>query len=51
MCGLSVVALGVHPKLLVKNGQLLVDLALGLRELVEPCPSLGVGGAVMWCWL
>jgi hypothetical protein len=27
----------------VKKGQLLVELALGLCELVEPRPSLGVG--------
>jgi hypothetical protein len=38
-------------QLLVKKGQLLVELALVLRELVEPCSSLGVGGAVAWCWL
>jgi hypothetical protein len=36
---------------LVKKGQLLVELALGLRELVEPCPSLGIDGTVVWCWL
>jgi hypothetical protein len=43
---LSVEGLWVHPQLLVKDGQLLVELAPGLRKLVEPCPSLGVGGAV-----
>jgi hypothetical protein len=34
---LSVAGLRVHLQLLVKKGQLLVELALGLRELVEPC--------------
>jgi hypothetical protein len=48
---LSVAGLRVHLQLLVKKGQLLVELALGLRELVEPCPSLGVGGAMARCWL
>jgi hypothetical protein len=47
LCRLSIARLWVHPQLLVKKGQLLVELALGLRELVEPCPSLGVGGAVL----
>jgi hypothetical protein len=46
LCRLSITRLGVYPQLLVKKGQLLVKLALGLRELVEPCPLLGVGGAV-----
>jgi hypothetical protein len=47
----SVVGLGVLPQFLVKKGQLLVELALGLRELVEPCSSLGVCGVVARCWL
>jgi hypothetical protein len=47
----SVAGLRVHPQLLVKKGQLLVELALGLRELVEPRPSLGVGGVMARCWL
>jgi hypothetical protein len=51
LCRLSIVWLRVHPQLLVKNGQLLIELALGLRELVEPRPSLGVGGTMVWCWL
>jgi hypothetical protein len=46
---LSVAGLGVHPRFLVKKGQLLVELALGLRKLIEPCPSLGVGGTVARC--
>jgi hypothetical protein len=47
LCRLSIVRLWVHPQLLVKKGQLLVELALGLRKLVESCPSLGVGGVVL----
>jgi hypothetical protein len=34
------------PQLLVKKGQLLVELAPRLCELVEPRPPLGVGDAV-----
>jgi hypothetical protein len=34
------------PQLPVKDGHLFVELAPGLRELVESCLSLGVGGAV-----
>jgi hypothetical protein len=51
LCKLSVAGLRVHPQLLVMKGQLLVALALGLRELVEPRPSLDVSGAVARCWL
>jgi hypothetical protein len=47
LCRSSVMGLGVHPHLLVKKGQLLVELVPRLRELVEPRPSLGVGGAVV----
>jgi hypothetical protein len=46
LCRSSVVGLGIHAQLLVKKGQLLVELAPHLRELVEPRPSPGVGGAV-----
>jgi hypothetical protein len=46
-----VTRLGVHPQLLVKKGQLLVELAFGLCKLIEPRPSLGVGSVVAWCWL
>jgi hypothetical protein len=35
----------------VKNGQLLVELALGLSEFIKPRPSLSMGGAVMRCQL
>jgi hypothetical protein len=45
------VGFGVHPQFLVKKGQLLVELALGLCELVEPCSPLGVSGTVVRCWL
>jgi hypothetical protein len=38
--------LWVHPYLLVKDGQLFVELALGLREFVKSHSSLGVGGAM-----
>jgi hypothetical protein len=48
---LSVAGLRVHPQLLVKKCQLLVELALGLHELVESCPSLGVSNSMAWCWL
>jgi hypothetical protein len=51
LCRSSVTRLGVHPQLLVKKGQLLVELAPRLRELVEPRPSLGIGGAVARSWL
>jgi hypothetical protein len=49
---LSVAGLWVHAQFLVKKGQLLVELALGHRELIEPRPSLGVGGteARRWLW-
>jgi hypothetical protein len=46
LCRLSVAGLGIHAQILVKKGQLLVDLAPCLREFVEPRPPLGVGGAV-----
>jgi hypothetical protein len=36
--------LSMHAQLLVKKGQLLVELAPRLREFVEPRPPLGVGG-------
>jgi ribosomal protein S27E len=42
----SVVGLGIYAQLLVKKGQLLVELAPRLCELVEPHPPLGVSGAV-----
>jgi hypothetical protein len=51
LCRLSVVGLWVHSQLLVKDGQLFVELALGLREFVESRPSLGVGGVTTWCQL
>jgi hypothetical protein len=38
--------LSIHAQLLVKKSQLLVELAPRLYELVEPCPPLGVDGAV-----
>jgi hypothetical protein len=44
LCRPSVTGLGVHPQLLVRKGQLLV-------ELVESRPSLGIGGAVARSWL
>jgi hypothetical protein len=50
-CRSSVAGLGVHPQILVKKGQLLVELAHGLCELIEPPSSLGIGGAVARCWL
>jgi hypothetical protein len=37
----------LHGNVLMKKGQLLVELVLGLRELVESCPSLGVGDTVL----
>jgi hypothetical protein len=40
-----------HSQLLVKDGQLFIELALGLRKFVEPRPSLGVGGVLTQCWL
>jgi hypothetical protein len=46
LCRPSVARLGIHAQLLVKKVQLLVELAPHLRELVEPRPPLGVGGAV-----
>jgi hypothetical protein len=51
LCRPSVAGLGTHAQLLVKKGQLLVELAPHLRELVEPRPPLGVGGAVARSWL
>jgi hypothetical protein len=42
----SIAGLGVHAKLLVYKGQLLVELASCLREFVELSPPLGVGVAV-----
>jgi hypothetical protein len=36
---------------LVKKVQLFVELALGLRKLIEPRLSLGVASAVARCWL
>jgi hypothetical protein len=51
LCRSSVTGLRIHPQFLLKKGYLLVKLALGLRELVEPRTSLGVGGAVARCWL
>jgi hypothetical protein len=46
LCMLSVAGLGIHAQLLVKKGQLLIELVPRLRELVESWPPLGVGGAV-----
>jgi hypothetical protein len=46
LCKSLVAGLGIHAQLLVKKGQLLVELAPCLREFVEPRPSQGVGGAV-----
>jgi hypothetical protein len=46
LCSLSVAGLWVHPQFLVKKGQLLVELALVLRELIGSRPSLGIGSAV-----
>jgi hypothetical protein len=46
LCRLSVVGLRILPQLPVKDGQHFVELAPGLRELVESCPSLRVGGSV-----
>jgi hypothetical protein len=43
---LSIAELWVHPQLLMKDVQLFVELALGLREFVESRPSLGIGSAV-----
>jgi hypothetical protein len=51
LCRLPVAGLGVHPQLLVKEGQLVVELALRLHELVESRPSLGVGVVVARSWL
>jgi hypothetical protein len=51
LCRSSVVGLRVHPQFLVTKSQLLVELALGLCELVEPRSSLGVGSVVAQCWL
>jgi hypothetical protein len=47
LCRSSAAGLGVHPRFLVNKGQLLIELALGLRELVKPRSSLGVGGTVL----
>jgi hypothetical protein len=41
----SVAGLGIHAQLLVKKGQLLVELAPHLCELEERRSPLGVGGA------
>jgi hypothetical protein len=46
LCRSSVARLSIHPQFLVKKGQLLVELAPRLRELVEPHPPVGDGGAV-----
>jgi hypothetical protein len=51
LCRLSVAGLWIHFQLLVKDGQLFIELALGLCEFVEPRPSLGVGSAVTRCRL
>jgi hypothetical protein len=51
LCRLSVVGLWVHPQLLVKDDQLLVELAPGLREFIKPRPPLGFGDVVTWCRL
>jgi hypothetical protein len=50
-CGLPVAGLRVLPQLLVKVGQLLVELAPSLYELVEARPLLGISGVVTWHWL
>jgi hypothetical protein len=49
-CRLPVAGLRVLPQLPVKDGQLLLELALGFCKLVKPHPSLGVGNAVMRRW-
>jgi hypothetical protein len=46
LCRSSVAGLGIHAHLLVKKGQLLVELAPRLCELIETRPPLGVGGAM-----
>jgi hypothetical protein len=51
LCRPSVAMLGIHAQPLVEKGQLLVELASRLREFVEPCPLLGVSGAVARSWL
>jgi hypothetical protein len=45
LCRPSVMGLGIHAQLLVKKGQLLVELVPGLREFIESRPPLGVGDA------
>jgi hypothetical protein len=47
LCRLPVRGLWVLSQLPVKDSQLFVQLAPGFHEFVEPCLSLGVGGAVM----
>jgi hypothetical protein len=46
LCRSSVAGLSIHAQLLAMKGQLLVELAPRLRELVESRPPLGIGGAV-----
>jgi hypothetical protein len=46
LCRPSAAGLGIHAQLLVKKGQLLIELAPRLREFVESRPPLGVGGTV-----
>jgi hypothetical protein len=41
----------ILPELSVEVGQLLVELAPGLDELIKACPALGVRGAMMRCRL
>jgi hypothetical protein len=51
LCRLSVAGLWIQPQLLVKDVQLFVELALGLREFIELRLSLVFGGAVARCRL
>jgi hypothetical protein len=41
----------ILPELSVEVGQLLVELAPGLDELIEACPTLGIRGAMTRCRL
>jgi hypothetical protein len=48
---LPIAGIWVLSQLPVKDGHLFVELVPGLREFVESCPSLGLGGTVMRQWL
>jgi hypothetical protein len=51
LCRLSLAWLGFHTELSVWKGQLLIEMAPCLCDLVEPCAPLVVGAAVVQSWL